>query len=436
MSVTFERATEEDFSEIVDLGNYVFSHSHSSTDFPSLLPKLYKKEHKTAPFHFIAREDGKIKAQVGSFPMTLTILEEDLLVYGIGTVSVHPYARSSGYMKKLMEMAQEDMQNAGADAAFLGGQRQRYQYFGYDQCGQIIRFTIDTANVKHCYGKDFQPGLHFVEMKASSPYLEQCSRWFHSQPIHVLRESNRFYDILKNWKADAWAILNKDELIGYLCASSDGKFIHEIIIGKDELVISGDMSGCNADETLQDLTAADAEHTTCELPVFIKNPDLLPYIFASWLATRKINEVKHKAAIYDIKAVSGLMNICEEYSIEPVDNIAVYHFDHVVQAYLKLKMKYQPLPDGVLIVKIEDRHTIKITVVNKNVSVVKCNENPHLSLTYMNALAFFFGPIGSNGFPIFVNEKSIGPLGWAAEQTNLAMQWFPLSLHFDKQDGV
>ena len=46
MKVEFLKAAEADFDEVVDFANYVFSHDGGKTDFPSLLPKLYKKDYQ------------------------------------------------------------------------------------------------------------------------------------------------------------------------------------------------------------------------------------------------------------------------------------------------------------------------------------------------------------------------------------------------------
>ena len=100
MSIEFLKGIESDYEEIVDFANYVFSHSGGKTDFPSLLPKLYKREYNTMENHYIVKENGKIKAIVGVFSMDLMVLDKKLKVGGIGTVSVHPYSDSVKFRMK------------------------------------------------------------------------------------------------------------------------------------------------------------------------------------------------------------------------------------------------------------------------------------------------------------------------------------------------
>lgn len=103
MSIKFLKGIESDYEEIVDFANYVFSHSGGKTDFPSLLPKLYKREYNTMENHYIVKENGKIKAIVGVFPMDLMVLDKKLKVGGIGTVSVHPIFKGGRIYEKINE---------------------------------------------------------------------------------------------------------------------------------------------------------------------------------------------------------------------------------------------------------------------------------------------------------------------------------------------
>ena len=126
MEVTVTKGLPQDYDELIDFGNMVFKE-----DFRALLPKLYQDHPEAAAHHHLIREDGRIKAMVGSFPITLKAAGRTLKVRGIGTVSVHPYARGRGYMKTLMGNAVKEAEAEGAALMILGGQRQRYEYFGF-----------------------------------------------------------------------------------------------------------------------------------------------------------------------------------------------------------------------------------------------------------------------------------------------------------------
>ena len=53
-------------------------------------------------------------------------------------------------MKKLMNMALEDMKKQGFHLSCLGGMKQRYEYFSYTPCGQrkyILLLTMKMLNI-------------------------------------------------------------------------------------------------------------------------------------------------------------------------------------------------------------------------------------------------------------------------------------------------
>ena len=140
----FCKGTPIDGEDILDFGNYVFSQAHGPIDFHTLLPKLYKDPAKTASEHYLIKSEGKIKAMVCVDPISIEVGGETLSGCGVGTVSVHPYARGKNYMKGIMDKAVKDMQRQKYDFSILGGQRQRYQYFGYDPA-YIHFFKQDMA---------------------------------------------------------------------------------------------------------------------------------------------------------------------------------------------------------------------------------------------------------------------------------------------------
>ncbi len=397
MTEAFERANPEDFDEIMDLANYVFSYSGDRHDFPILLPKLYKKEYGTAIHHFVAREDGKILAVVGAFPMRMLVAGETLLVYGIGSVCVHPYHRNLGYMKTLMQLAHEAITASGADFSCLGGQRQRYQHFGYDRCGQSVEFTLNKANVRHRYGREVFQELSFRLMSADDPFLEICRGWFTRRPAHVIREPDRFFDIQRSWNADMWCILANGTPCGYLTASKDGKEVHELVTG----------DGRDPAEVL-----------------------------SSWIERKNMDTLKFSLPPYDQNGIASLSTLCESVLLEAADNMAIFNFPRVMKAFLQLKAGYAELPDGSLVLSVEGKTPFRISMQEGRAHVVETDEPANLILAYMDALAFLFGPLGGVASTALESRCAAGPAGWAGQERNLARSWFPLPLFFDFLDNV
>jgi predicted acetyltransferase len=397
MATIFERANPEDFDEIVDLANYVFSYDGVPHDFPKLLPKLYKREHGTAIHHFVARENGKIMAVVGVFPMRMIVSGEELHVYGIGTVCTHPYRRSLGYMKNLMNLANDAIVASGADFGCLGGQRQRYGYYGYDLCGQSVHFTLGRDNVRHSYDKNAFRSFSFRSMSADDADLEKCREWFERRPAHVVREPERFFDIQMSYNAAMWCILTDGIPCGYLVAS-------------------------NAGVQVQELVMADGRPTA----------DLL----SAWIVNRELDRVQISLPPYDQEGIASLSHICAQMSVRSAENFSVFRFPSVVKAFLQLKAGCSPLPDGSMVLSVEGRTPFRIWMAAGSVHVEETEAPANLSLTYMDALAFLFGPLGGVASTAYESRCIPGPAGWSGRERTLARAWFPLPLFFDGLDNV
>lgn len=147
--VEYRKARQEEAADILDFINYVFSQAHRPHDFRKFNPPMYGSGYPFWKEHYVAVEDGRIRA-------TLSVTKKEIecggvhMTYGhIGQVSVHPYARGEGHMKRLMHLADDDMRISGFDYAELGGQRQRYNYFGFTQGACHYEARVTSTNTRH-----------------------------------------------------------------------------------------------------------------------------------------------------------------------------------------------------------------------------------------------------------------------------------------------
>ncbi len=147
--VEYRRAREEEAADILDFINYVFSQAHKPHDFRKFNPPMYGSDYPFWKEHYVAVEDGRIKATLSITERTVERGGETFSYGHVGQVSVHPYARGEGHMKRLMHMAIDDLINNGFDFAELGGLRQRYGYFGFTQGGPHYEMRITTTNTRH-----------------------------------------------------------------------------------------------------------------------------------------------------------------------------------------------------------------------------------------------------------------------------------------------
>lgn len=147
--VEYRMARAEEAADILDFINYVFSQAHRPHDFKKFNPPMYDSDYPFWKEHYVAVENGRIKA-------TLSVTQKEAecagttLTYGyIGQVSVHPYERGAGHMKRLMQMVDETALKLDYDFCKLGGLRQRYGYFGYTQGDPHYEMAVTTTNTRH-----------------------------------------------------------------------------------------------------------------------------------------------------------------------------------------------------------------------------------------------------------------------------------------------
>ena len=69
----FEKSRPEDAAELLDMLNLTFSMAHCPHDFKKVRPQAYLHPETSPAAHYIAREDGRIRAAVAVYPETVAI---------------------------------------------------------------------------------------------------------------------------------------------------------------------------------------------------------------------------------------------------------------------------------------------------------------------------------------------------------------------------
>ncbi len=383
----FGRGSAAMFDEYMDFINYVFGFNGNERDFKKLLPKLYKPELDPAGHSYVVVEDGKIKAAVGAFDHDLSVCGELLKTRGIGNVAVHPYERSRGFMKKLMNLALEDMIKDGVVLSALGGRRQRYRYFSYEKIGTRIGFSVNSDNIRHTFGSSFEPVFEFRKVGPDSDEaLDGIYSLYMSQLLHCVRERERLYDILVSWSSKVYAAyFKKDERFAGYCVTEDSS-VREFLL----------------DPVYQPW-----------LPEFLR--DLYKYLGKGSIG---VTVPPHLNAYAEM-----LIDIGEHYDIAPPKSFTVLNFKAVVGAFMKLKATCSALADGRFTVDIDGfagPERIEISVSKGIPSVEYTTGEPDLELSHIEAMNLFFAPYRPERERLGAVQKS----------------WFPLPLFLYSADAV
>ncbi len=384
MSNPIIQLTANDFEQAMDFLNLVFS-VHGPHDFARLLPKIYRPTDEHMQHNYAIKENGRIRAIVGMFPMTLVMNGIPLKLAGIGGVSSHPNDRGKGHMKRLMLYCVEKMKAEGYQLSWLDGQRQRYGYFGYETCGQRFSANFEKGNIKHTL-PETEP-LQFIKVeKENKTWLDQLQKQHEQQPLHVLRAAADFYHFGTSWKSSLYAAVDsKNRVLGYIIVDPKKQLISEFVAA----------SKSASQRMLQTwLSASENE------PWWITIPPVNNDVFAS------------------------ITSICEFPQITPSGCWQIFDWPAVLTAAMSLRQRYSPLMQGNVTIKILGVGTCELSVSQRETSCRFVKAEADLSVDTKTAMRLFFGPLPAS---------SVVNLQGAAQVLDA---WCPLPLYLSHPDWV
>lgn len=382
MKITKGIGTKADEKILIETLDEVFF-SEEDTRFLTLLPKLYKEQYNPAEHNLILREDGVIKAAVGCYPINVTAAGRKLRIMGIGNVAVTKDCRRKGYMIELMNMALEKMIAEGYDYSLLGGQRQRYEYFGYVPAGSGINFTINKGNISRIRNgnteTEFIAGL--LE-ESDTEAIAKIKALYDKMPFRAERKEEEMFDILCSWGCKPYVVYCDGEFKGYF-VRKDG-YLAEVKSEKAE--------------------------------------DLLD-IFLCIMKVAENESVSFTAPVYDTETCDFMAKRCCGMSVCHVEQLNIFNYAKFIEAFLAIKAERMNLCSGTLNVLIHGYakdEMLAITVDGKNVTVANTDAEPDVELDNLEAVAFFAG-------------------NYAVKRLSLpafAQNWFPVDFFMHGQDNV
>ncbi len=362
-----------------------FSDDEGGRDFLNLLPKIYHDEYRPAYNNFVVQdENGEMRAAVGAFDIDLDVCGDEIKACCIGNVAVGKNYRSKGYMVDLMKMAVDDMYERGVDLAYLGGQRQRYGYFGFETSGVSYRFNFNKQNAKHLYGRE-ESKLSAVKLEENdTEVIEKISELYCQNVLHAKRPLKDFYRILKSWRHIPYVLYDGDEFAGYFVINYELNWVSEGSVTKYDYY---------------------KEMVLAALEVSGKDG------------------ISFNVAPFESEKMEFFTENSEGLDIFGCESILIYNFERVIRSYLKAKASYAKLADGELTVLIHGKYgdeKLKITVKDNLTAVERFDGEVEVELTHYEATRAFC----SN----FIHDR--GKLNTAAQQ------WFPLPAYIFSADQM
>lgn len=383
------RCPENLTQHLIEMLDDVFFSRDPNTRFLPLLPKLYKNQYNPAYNNLIIAEDDVIKAAIGCFPSKAIVAGKELRILGIGNVAVARDSRSKGYMIELMNDSIEIMKNEDYDYSLLGGQRQRYGFFGYDPIGSEYRFLINHGNIRRIIGEERKSKFSARQiMPEETEILAKIKALHEELSFYVERSLDAYYDILCSWKNLPYGIFDGDEFKGYFCTAPDPKSGHI------------------------------AEART------YKTEDMLE-LFMCVLEMKEAENVSLNVPAFDTELCDFMAKNCGGLSIGTPEMINVFNYCRFIDAFLTLKSKRMALCEGELTLLIhgmkrDECITVKVDAEN-NVSVTESNKKADIELSHREAINFICG--------LYSKDRTV-------MKHSFAHSWFPLDFFSYSLDNV
>lgn len=379
-----ERLSANDRDEALSVLNRAFSNETHTADFERNLPIMWTGEHDYMARHFGIREDGKLIALLGVYPLPVSIAGHELLFSTVGNVATLQEARGKGCMKLLMDTAMKELTDIGADASRLDGLRSRYNRFGYDHAGQSIRFTLTSRNASENPPSE---EYRFVPIEEGDTDAVSFARACQQRSgMYALRKTHLdFFMSMKAWQNIPYLAIGQDGApAGYLCVSPDGKNVAE----------AGTAEGSN-----------------------------LLDILCSFILANGLPALSFTLPPWDAASVRPAFEVCESWFVRPASMFKIVNWDRVAGALLDLSASLRPLPDGTACIGIKGWGTLELTVSGGRGHAARSSAPADLTFDPRAASQLLFGPL----LPSSLMRL---PQGCALAS------WLPLPLSWNGQDRV
>lgn len=351
-------APESERNKCIELANLCFGFN-----FRTLLPKAYADNPCMNPTHYVADDNGDFKALVDVLPEQLTVGDIMLKTGYVGSVCVHPESRSQGLMKGLMAMANDGIRENGTDIAFLNGNRQRYQYYGYHPAGKTYSFWISGDNWTHALKDINADGISFEDISSGTELEAAARELYLSKPVHFSR--NDFSVVCRSYYTRPVAVLRNGSFIGYIVTNGENNCFSEVCF-------------------------KNAFDLDCAIKAWM--PKFNVWGINIYLPEWERDIIRHMA-VY----ASGMGR---QASVQA----RIFNFRRVAEAFLSVKANHNALSDGKMAFDI-DGECFEITVSDGKLSVTDATSEHTIKLSAYEANRLMLLPFEYEG-------KIKTPYGW------------------------
>ena len=253
-----------------------------------------------------------------------------------------------------------------------GGQRQRYEYYGYSPVGCQYTYQVNAANVRHALRNVDASTVCWKRFAdAAEAEIDLAYRLYQQQPITGVRSREDFELIMRTWRAEPYLLLHEAEVLGYM-------------------VVSGT-------DSVSELVVSDV---SC-----------VPALIKGWFAANGLKNMSFSVAAFDTALNRALAAFAEGYQVSNCTQARIVNLANVLRACLTLKMRAGALSDGEVILQMDDEAPVLARAKDGQITMQETDAAPDVHLPRLEMQQLLFA---SNRF--------------AAPEVSCPVDWFPLPL--------
>jgi predicted acetyltransferase len=190
-------------------------YGHATNAFREGWPQVWQKDYTVFKNTLVIREKKQIVSLVRVIPLSLVQDGVKIESAGIGGVSTLYSHRGKGYMSEILSEAFCEMRKQKYPLSVLWGDRHRYGYFGYENCGATVVLKINARGL-HKTGVKPADARRFFEDKQ---VLKKIMDAYNANSYRRQRQEKEFIALYKRRGAVVYYAL-QDKEFAYLVAPS------------------------------------------------------------------------------------------------------------------------------------------------------------------------------------------------------------------------
>jgi len=214
------RASLSDFDSIIELVDECFPHDRDSGGMLARWPHCYIPKHEKIRNCLIFKDGAKVVSLVEYVEQMAIVEGREIKVAGITGVATWPTYRRRGFMTKLLDYCISLMCEEGYAFSDLGGDRQRYGRFGWENAGREWRFNITPRALS---ATEAPVGFEVTPYQACSEEIDAIVSIHEQEPLRMKRD-RYLYEILLGRKGkQVWLARSREGIVAYVVTDAGGQ---------------------------------------------------------------------------------------------------------------------------------------------------------------------------------------------------------------------